>query len=51
MRGRKVPEVNREDIRELFEGEYRIIYRVEAKRIFILTIRNIKQILTDEDIS
>ena len=33
-RGRKVPEANREEIREVFEGEYRIIYRIESKRIF-----------------
>ena len=49
-RGRKVPEVNREDIRELFEGEYRIIYRFETKHIFILTIRNFKQLLPETDI-
>jgi toxin ParE1/3/4 len=49
-RGRKTPEVNREDIRELFEGEYRIIYRLEATNIFILTIRNFKQLLPKTDI-
>ena len=49
-RGRKVPEVNREEIREVFEGEYRIIYRIESKRILILTIRNFKQILPNKDI-
>lgn len=30
-RGRIVPESNREDIRELFEGKYRIIYNLEPK--------------------
>jgi len=49
-RGRKVPEANRKDIREVFEAEYRIIYRVESKRIFILTIRNFKQLLPEKDI-
>ena len=49
-RGRKVPETNREEIREVFEGEYRIIYRIESKRVSILTIRNFKQILPDKDI-
>jgi len=39
-RGRKVPEANREEIREVFEGEYRIIYRVESKQVLVLTIRN-----------
>jgi len=48
-RGRKVPEANREEIREVFEGEYRIIYRIESKRIFVLTIRNFKQLLPDKD--
>ena len=49
-RGRKVPETNREEIREVFEGEYRIIYRIESKRVSILTIRNFTQILPDKDI-
>jgi len=49
-RGRKVPEANRKEIREVFEDEYRIIYRVEAKKIFILTIRNFKQLLPGKDI-
>ncbi len=49
-RGRIVPESNREDIRELFEGEYRIIYKLESKKLFILTIRNFKQLLPKEDL-
>ena len=49
-RGRKVPEANREEVREVFVSEYRIIYRVEAKRILVLTIRNFKQILTAKDL-
>ncbi|MAT59091.1 MAG: type II toxin-antitoxin system RelE/ParE family toxin [Melioribacteraceae bacterium] len=49
-RGRVTPETNREDIRELFEGEYRIIYRIEKKQISVLTIRNFKQLLPDTDI-
>lgn len=49
-RGRKVPETNREDIREIFESEFRIIYKVETKRIVILTIRNFKQLLPKTDL-
>ena len=49
-RGRKVPEANRVEIREVLEGEYRIIYRIESKRVSILTIRNFKQLLPDKDI-
>ncbi len=50
-RGRKVPEANREEIREVFESEHRIIYRVESKKVFILTIRNFKQLLPDNDLT
>ena len=50
-RGRKVPEANRNEIREVFEGEYRIIYRIEAKKVSILSIRNFKQILPRKDLS
>jgi len=50
QRGRKVPETNREEIREVFLGEYRIIYRIEKSKLIILTIRNFKQLLSDEDI-
>ena len=49
-RGRIVPESNREDVRELFEGEYRIIYKLESKKLFILTVRNFKQLLPEEDL-
>lgn len=48
-RGRKVPEINREDIREVFEGEYRLIYRISSKKVFVLSIRNSKQLLPDKD--
>lgn len=49
-RGRRVPEIDKENIRELFEAEYRIIYRIENKKIFVLTIRNFKQLLPESDI-
>jgi len=48
--GRKVPEVNRKEIRELIFGNYRIIYRVEKSNISILTIRHSKQILPVDEI-
>jgi toxin ParE1/3/4 len=49
-RGRKVPEINRNEIREVFESEFRIIYKIEPKKILILTIRNFKQLLPKTDI-
>ena len=48
--GRIVPEIKRDEIRELFHKNYRIIYRNTDKKIFILTIRHCRQILTEKDI-
>ncbi len=49
-RGRKVPETNREEIREVFESSYRIIYRIDRKRIYVLSIRNFRQLLPQKDL-
>lgn len=49
-RGRKVPEINRNEIREIFVGEYRIIYRIGPKTVHVLSIRNFKQILPQKDL-
>jgi plasmid stabilization system protein ParE len=43
--GRKLPETDREDIRELLFGEYRIIYRVDAGEIWILTVIHGRRLL------
>ncbi len=44
-RGRAVPEIDNNTIRELIYGNYRIIYRLEGKRLSILTVRHGKQLL------
>src|SRR6056297_3316390 len=49
--GRVVPELNDILTRELIFGNYRIIYRISENKIFILTIRHIRQILSEDDIS
>ena len=36
--GRKVPEFLRDDIRELIEGNYRIVYQVFEDRLVVLTV-------------
>jgi plasmid stabilization system protein ParE len=36
--GRKVPELDRDDIREVFLGSYRIVYRIYPDSIEILTV-------------
>lgn len=38
LAGRKVPEFSRDDLREVIEGNYRIVYQVHSDRISILTI-------------
>ncbi len=37
-RGRIAPELGRDDVRELIEGNYRIIYRVQKSAVEILTL-------------
>jgi len=36
--GRKVPELNRPDIREVIVGRYRIVYRLKAEVVEVLTV-------------
>jgi plasmid stabilization system protein ParE len=36
--GRKVPEADREDIRELLFQNYRIIYHIRAEQIYVVTV-------------
>ena len=43
--GRAVPEYQSDDIRETFEGAYRIIYRILPDRIDILTVRHSARLL------
>jgi plasmid stabilization system protein ParE len=38
-RGKKVPEVHRDQIRQILPGKHRIIYRVDPKRMVVLTVR------------
>ncbi len=40
MVGRKVPEFDKEHIRELFYQSYRIVYRIESKQISVLRVRH-----------
>ncbi len=49
--GRIVPETRNRAIRELIYGNYRIIYRLEEKRLSVLTVRHGKQILPVDEIT
>jgi toxin ParE1/3/4 len=49
--GRRVPEIDQPDIRELIHKRYRIIYRVKADSIDVLTVRHSRQDLEEEDLT
>ena len=48
--GRRVPEIDREDIREAIVGNYRMVYLVDAKAVVILTIFEGHRLLPDLDV-
>ena len=48
--GRRVPEMERDEIREIIFGNYRIIYHISVQKISILTVRHGNQILPAEEI-
>jgi toxin ParE1/3/4 len=48
--GRHVPELERTDLREVIYRKYRIIYRVAADHVAILTVRHSLQLLDPEDL-
>ncbi|WP_411727483.1 type II toxin-antitoxin system RelE/ParE family toxin [Methyloglobulus sp.] len=45
LAGRIVPEFNQNDIREVFLGNYRIVYRVRDDGILVLTVFEGHQLL------
>ena len=48
--GQVVPELDRSEIHQLVEGNYRIVYKVGKEEISILTVRHHRQILSVDDI-
>ena len=50
-RGRVVPEFGAQDIRELIEGNYRIVYRVRPKLVEVLTVFEAHRLLPGDDVS
>ena len=38
LSGRRVPEVGRDDVREVIKGAYRIVYRLRNDRAEVLTV-------------
>jgi len=48
LSGRKVPEYEAEDIRELIEKPYRIVYRIKQDQIDVVAVIHGARILPDE---
>jgi len=46
-----VPELGRPEVRQLPHPPYRIIYRVEPKRVLVLTIRHGREELDPEEVT
>ncbi len=47
-KGRIVPEIGKSNVKEIFCRSYRIIYKIEARKITILTVRHMRQHLKPE---
>ena len=50
LRGRVVPEFGQAEIREVLVGNYRIVYRVRAKEIHVVTVFEGHRLLHAEDL-
>jgi addiction module RelE/StbE family toxin len=48
--GRRVPELDADDLRELVEGRYRIVYRVRGDSVQILTVFEGHRLFPTEDL-
>ncbi len=48
--GRVVPEINRQEIRVLVLGNYRLIYKLEQKEILVLIVKSYRQKLKKKEI-
>ena len=49
LSGRRVPEIRRPSVREIIQGDYRLIYRVDPDAVVILTVRHARQRVTPAD--
>ena len=46
--GHQVPEYKRDDIREILERPYRIIYRIKPDQIDVITVMHYRQLLPQD---
>ena len=48
--GRIVPEISRNEIREIVQGNYRVIYKVKEKEILVLIVKSYRQVLNENEV-
>lgn len=48
--GRMVPEIQRETVREVIHGHYRILYHIGADQIDVLTVRHSRRLTGPDDV-
>jgi len=48
--GRMVPELRRDEIREIFYEKYRVIYKIKSSRVEVLTVRHMRQQLDEDEL-
>ncbi|MCX6999029.1 MAG: type II toxin-antitoxin system RelE/ParE family toxin [Candidatus Sumerlaeota bacterium] len=48
MSGRKVPEYEADDMREMIEKPYRVIYKIKSDQIDVLAVVHCVQLLSEE---
>lgn len=49
--GRVVPELGREDVREVIHEAYRVVYRISEDAILILTARHSRRIFDPDEVA
>ena len=48
--GRVVSEINRNEIRELVQGNYRVIYKIKPEEILVLVVKSYRQQLKEDEV-
>ena len=48
--GRVVPEIQRNEIREIVQDNYRVIYKVKPKEILVLVVKSYRQKLEKNEV-
>ena len=48
--GRVVPELKRDELREIVMGNYRVIYKIKGDKILVLVVKSYRQKLAPEDV-